>query len=112
MYVFSLNDYSCNFNNCRCRYHAHSSIDRNSQINNVGDITKCLQDISALCQALESLEVLNLTNNTMENDIVESPMLENIRILVLNNCGVTWELVYTHSCHFEAFLISANHIKS
>jgi tubulin-specific chaperone E len=46
----------------------------------------------------------------MENDVTESPMLENIRILVLNNCGVTWELVYT--CHFEAFLISADHIKS
>ena len=48
----------------------------------------------------------------MENDIIESPVLYNIRILVLNNCGVTWELVYTHSCHFEAFLLSANHIKS
>jgi tubulin-specific chaperone E len=52
------------------------------------------QDIFSLCQALASLEVLNLTNNTMENDVVETPMLENIRILVLNNCGVTWELVY------------------
>jgi hypothetical protein len=29
----------------------------------------------------------------MENDFIESPMFENIRILVLNNCGVTWELV-------------------
>jgi len=58
-----------------------------------GNLFSQWHDISALCQALESLEVLNLTNNTMENDIVESPMLENIRILVLNNCGVTWELV-------------------
>ena len=51
------------------------------------------QDISSLCQALASLEVLNLTNNTMENDVIETPMLKNIRILVLNNCSVTWELV-------------------
>jgi hypothetical protein len=47
----------------------------------------------------------------MENDVIESPMLENIRILVLNNCGVTWELVYTHCCHFEALLVGVNHIK-
>lgn len=52
------------------------------------------QDISSLCQALSSLEVLDLTNNTMENDIIESLSLKNIRVLVLNNCGVTWELVY------------------
>lgn len=51
------------------------------------------QDIFSLCQALPSLEVLDLTNNTMENDFVESPLLKNIRVLVLNNCGVTWELV-------------------
>ncbi|CAL5097485.1 unnamed protein product [Urochloa decumbens] len=58
-----------------------------------GNLFSQWQDISALCQALASLEVINLTNNTMENDVTESPMLENIRILVLNNCGVTWELV-------------------
>ncbi|KAG2623985.1 hypothetical protein PVAP13_3KG094800 [Panicum virgatum] len=58
-----------------------------------GNLFSQWQDISTLCQTLESLEVLNLTNNTMENDIIESPMLYNIRILVLNNCGVTWELV-------------------
>ncbi|OEL16397.1 Tubulin-folding cofactor E [Dichanthelium oligosanthes] len=57
-----------------------------------GNLFSQWQDVSALCQALVSLEVLNLTNNTMENDVIESPMLENIRILVLNNCGVTWEL--------------------
>ncbi|TVU18414.1 hypothetical protein EJB05_34510, partial [Eragrostis curvula] len=58
-----------------------------------GNLFSQWQDISSLCQALPSLEVLNLTNNTMENDVIESPMLENIRILVLNNCGVTWELI-------------------
>ncbi|KAK3137774.1 hypothetical protein QOZ80_5BG0457050 [Eleusine coracana subsp. coracana] len=58
-----------------------------------GNLLSQWQDISCLCQALPSLEVLNLTNNTMENDVTESPMLKNIRILVLNNCGVTWELV-------------------
>ncbi|KAL6619619.1 hypothetical protein ACP70R_034758 [Stipagrostis hirtigluma subsp. patula] len=67
-------------------------------------------DISSLCQALASLEVLNLTNNTMENDVIESPMLENIRILVLNNCSVTWELIekikVSFACLSELHLMS------
>lgn len=58
-----------------------------------GNLFSLWQDISSLCQALASLEVLNLANNAMENDAIESPRLENLRILVLNNCGVTWELV-------------------
>ncbi|XP_066325083.1 tubulin-folding cofactor E-like [Miscanthus floridulus] len=75
-----------------------------------GNLFSQWQDISSLCQALASLEVLNLTNNTMENDVVETPMLENIRILVLNNCGVTWELVekikVSLSCISELHLMS------
>ena len=63
------------------------------------------QDISSLCQALASLEVLNLTNNTMENDVIETPMLKNIRILVLNNCGVTWELVYPIAVTLKLLLL-------
>ncbi|CAL4910786.1 unnamed protein product [Urochloa decumbens] len=75
-----------------------------------GNLFSQWQDISALCQALASLEVLNLTNNTMENDVTESPMLENIHILVLNNCGVTWELVekikVSFTCLNELHLMS------
>uniref|UniRef100_A0A0A9D661 CAP-Gly domain-containing protein n=1 Tax=Arundo donax TaxID=35708 RepID=A0A0A9D661_ARUDO len=75
-----------------------------------GNLLSQWQDISSLCEALASLEVLNLTNNTMENDVVESPMLENIRILVLNNCGVTWELVekikLSFACISELHLMS------
>jgi hypothetical protein len=63
------------------------------------------QVISSLCQALASLEVLNFTNNTMENDVVETPMLENIRIIVLNNCGVTWELVYPIAVTLKLLLL-------
>ncbi|XP_025807024.1 tubulin-folding cofactor E [Panicum hallii] len=75
-----------------------------------GNLFSQWQDISALCQALASVEVLNLTNNIMENDVTESPMLENIRILVLNNCGVTWELVekfkVSFTCLNELHLMS------
>ncbi|CAD6251729.1 unnamed protein product [Miscanthus lutarioriparius] len=75
-----------------------------------GNLFSQWQDISSLCQALASLEVLNLTNNTMENDVIETPMLKNIRILVLNNCSVTWELVekikVSFSCISELHLMS------
>jgi low affinity Fe/Cu permease len=41
----------------------------------------------------------------MENDVVETPMLENIQILVLNNCGVTWELVYQTAVTLKLLLL-------
>ncbi|VAH12216.1 unnamed protein product [Triticum turgidum subsp. durum] len=63
------------------------------QLDLTGNLISQWQDIFSLCQALPSLEVLDLTNNTMENDFVESILLKNIRVLVLNNCGVTWELI-------------------
>ncbi|CAD6333663.1 unnamed protein product [Miscanthus lutarioriparius] len=75
-----------------------------------GNLFSQWQVISSLCQALASLEVLNLTNNTMENDVAETPMLENIQLLVLNNCGVTWELIekikVSFSCISELHLMS------
>ncbi|KAJ0977230.1 hypothetical protein J5N97_012704 [Dioscorea zingiberensis] len=60
-----------------------------------GNLISKWQDIASLCKALPALEVLNLTSNFMEDDtdIAEFPSLNNIRVLVLNNCGVTWEQV-------------------
>lgn len=71
----------------------HDLVPNLRQLDLTGNLLSQWQDIFSLCQALASLEVLDLTNNTMENDVVESPLLKNIRVLVLNNCGVTWELV-------------------
>lgn len=55
----------------------------------------CMQDITSICKALPALEVLNLTRNFLEDDIdvAELSLLDRIRVLVLNNCGVTWEQV-------------------
>jgi Leucine-rich repeat (LRR) protein len=79
------------------------------QLDLTGNLFSQWQDIFSLCQALPSLEVLDLTNNIMENDTVESSLLKNIRVLVLNNCGVTWELVekikVPFSCLKELHLI-------
>lgn len=64
----------------------------------IGDLTEAifLQDINTIVEALPALEVLNLTNNLMEHDLTELPSLKRIRILVLNNCSITWKEVISN----------------
>ncbi|KAG8084629.1 hypothetical protein GUJ93_ZPchr0010g8990 [Zizania palustris] len=75
-----------------------------------GNLLSQWQDIFFLCEVLASLEVIDLTNNTMENDFTKSSFLKNIHVLVLNYCGVTWELVekikVSFSCLIELHLMS------
>lgn len=52
-----------------------------------------LQTIDVLCEAVPALEVLNLTDNLMEHEFSELPSLKHIRVLVLNYCGITWDVV-------------------
>jgi hypothetical protein len=51
----------------------------------------------------------------MENDFTDSSSVKNIRVLVLNYCGVTWELVekikVSFSCLSELHLMT-NRIKA
>ncbi|KAF8411905.1 hypothetical protein HHK36_004463 [Tetracentron sinense] len=58
-----------------------------------GNLISEWQDVGAICQELPDLAVLNLTNNSMANDITGLPLLKNIRILVLNNTGLKWTQV-------------------
>ncbi|ERM99679.1 tubulin-folding cofactor E [Amborella trichopoda] len=51
------------------------------------------QDVCAICEQLPVLEVLNLSNNQMSHNALAMPLLKSIRILVLNNCGITWKQV-------------------
>lgn len=48
------------------------------------------QDVGSICEQLENLAVLNLSNNYLAPDIAQLPPLKNIHILVLNNCGMSW----------------------
>uniref|UniRef100_A0A0E0PGE5 CAP-Gly domain-containing protein n=1 Tax=Oryza rufipogon TaxID=4529 RepID=A0A0E0PGE5_ORYRU len=85
------------------------------QLDLTGNLLSQWQDIFSLCEALASLEILDLTNNTMENDFTDSSSVKNIRVLVLNYCGVTWELVekikVSFSCLSELHLMT-NRIKA
>ncbi|KAK8956744.1 hypothetical protein KSP39_PZI000251 [Platanthera zijinensis] len=58
-----------------------------------GNLLSRWQDINSLCEALPALEILNLTNNLLEINVPELSSLKSIRILVLNNCGVSWKQV-------------------
>ncbi|EHA8589737.1 Tubulin-folding cofactor E [Cocos nucifera] len=63
------------------------------EIDLTGNLLSKWQDIGSLCDALPALGVLNLTNNFMEHDVEELPLLKQIHTLVLNNCGMTWKEV-------------------
>ncbi|KAH0457588.1 hypothetical protein IEQ34_012903 [Dendrobium chrysotoxum] len=90
-------------NSASMPYFGVGSVNPSQEIRNVvpnlkeldltGNLLSSWQDINSLCEALPSLEILNLTNNLLEADVPELPSFSSIRILVLNNCGVTWKQV-------------------
>lgn len=51
------------------------------------------QEIGALCEQLPALTTLNLSCNSLESEVTSLPLLKNIRVLVLNNSGVSWTQV-------------------
>ncbi|KAI3990866.1 hypothetical protein MKX01_026050 [Papaver californicum] len=77
-----------------------SSVGSKGQINAVvpylkeldltGNLLSEWKDVGAICEELKVLEDLSLTHNYMAHGINQLPVLENIRILVLNNCCLTW----------------------
>nr|GMD21613.1 tubulin-folding cofactor E [Ipomoea batatas] len=50
-------------------------------------------DVGIICKELPGLAVLNLSHNIMAHDISGMPLLNNIRILVLNHTGISWKHV-------------------
>ncbi|KAJ4843912.1 hypothetical protein Tsubulata_034439 [Turnera subulata] len=51
------------------------------------------KDVGIICEQLPALAALNLSHNLMSHDITSLPELKSIRILVLNNTGLTWTQV-------------------
>nr|GMD26169.1 tubulin-folding cofactor E [Ipomoea batatas] len=50
-------------------------------------------DVGIICKELPGLAVLNISHNIMAHDISGMPLLNNIRILVLNHTGISWKHV-------------------
>ncbi|VFQ71513.1 unnamed protein product [Cuscuta campestris] len=51
------------------------------------------KDVGAICKALPALVALDLSHNIMAHDINGMPLLNNIRVLVLNYTGISWRHV-------------------
>ncbi|CAN8235531.1 unnamed protein product [Cochlearia groenlandica] len=58
-----------------------------------GNLISSWEEIGVLCEQLPSLTTLNLSCNSLSSEVISLPQLKNIRVLVLNNCGLTWTQV-------------------
>lgn len=60
------------------------------QLDLTGNLLSDWKDISIMCDQLQALVALILSNNSLSHDILEPLQLKHIPILVLNNTGITW----------------------
>ncbi|KAF7852343.1 hypothetical protein BT93_L0899 [Corymbia citriodora subsp. variegata] len=58
-----------------------------------GNLLSEWKDIGMLCETLPTLTVLNLSNNSMRKSATGVLKLYHLRVLVLNNTGISWEQV-------------------
>ncbi|XP_010427979.1 PREDICTED: tubulin-folding cofactor E-like [Camelina sativa] len=58
-----------------------------------GNLISDWEEIGALCEQLPALTTLNLSSNSLSSEVTSLPQLNNIRVLVLNNSGVSWNQV-------------------
>ncbi|KAF3790190.1 Tubulin-folding cofactor E [Nymphaea thermarum] len=71
----------------------HGVIPNLKNLDLTGNLLSQWKDVNSICEELPALEVLDLTNNRMSHDVSGISSIRNIRILVLNNCGITWKQV-------------------
>ncbi|KAG2253913.1 hypothetical protein Bca52824_084049 [Brassica carinata] len=55
-----------------------------------GNLISDWEEICALCEKLPALTTLNLSYNSLSSEVNSLPQLKNIRVLVLNNTGLSW----------------------
>ncbi|XP_038876773.1 tubulin-folding cofactor E [Benincasa hispida] len=60
------------------------------QLDLTGNLLSDWKDISIICDQLQALVALILSNNSLSHDISGPLQLKHIRILVLNSTGITW----------------------
>ncbi|PIA44248.1 hypothetical protein AQUCO_01700091v1 [Aquilegia coerulea] len=76
--------------------HQISSIVPNlKELDLTGNLLSEWTDVGSIFEQLESLAVLNLSNNHLSCKIPQLPSPKNIRVLVLNNCGINWTQIET-----------------
>ncbi|MCD7455784.1 hypothetical protein HAX54_029638 [Datura stramonium] len=58
-----------------------------------GNLLSDWREIAAICKELPALVTLNLSYNIMSHDISGMPLLNHIKVVVLNHTGICWKLV-------------------
>uniref|UniRef100_A0A0A0M333 Uncharacterized protein n=1 Tax=Cucumis sativus TaxID=3659 RepID=A0A0A0M333_CUCSA len=66
------------------------SISDLKQLDLTGNLLSDWKDISIICDQLQALVAIILSNNLLSCEISGPLQLKHIRILVLNNTGITW----------------------
>ncbi|CAH9051348.1 unnamed protein product [Cuscuta europaea] len=72
-------------------HHITTTIPNVKELVLTGNLLSEWEDVGVICTALNALEVLNLSRNIMSHDICGMPMLNAIRVLVLNHTGISWK---------------------
>nr|GLL32626.1 tubulin-folding cofactor E [Ipomoea trifida] len=73
--------------------HISTTIPNLKELDLTGNLLSEWEDVGIICKELPGLAVLNLSHNIMAHDISGMPLLNNIRILVLNHTGISWKHV-------------------
>ncbi|CAH9122536.1 unnamed protein product [Cuscuta epithymum] len=74
-------------------HHITTTIPNVKELVLTGNLLSEWEDVGVICTTLHALEVLNLSRNIMSHDICGMPMLNAIRVLVLNHTGIGWKHV-------------------
>ncbi|XP_019155293.1 PREDICTED: tubulin-folding cofactor E, partial [Ipomoea nil] len=73
--------------------HISTTIPNLKELDLTGNLLSEWEEVGIICKELPGLAALNLSHNIMAHDISGMPLLNNIRILVLNHTGISWKHV-------------------
>ncbi|KAF3616865.1 Tubulin-folding cofactor E [Capsicum annuum] len=73
--------------------HINTTIPRLKELDLTGNLLFDWREIAAICKDLPALVTLNLSYNIMSHDISGMPLLNHIKVVVLNHTGICWKQV-------------------
>ncbi|CAI9117145.1 OLC1v1018487C1 [Oldenlandia corymbosa var. corymbosa] len=91
-----------------------STLPNLKELDLMGNLLSDWKDVGIICKELAVLEVLNLSYNLMSHDVTGFPKLNNIRVLVLNFTGISWnqvEALKESIPHLEELHLMGNHLQ-
>lgn len=73
--------------------HMNTTIPILKELDLTGNLLSYWREIAAICKELPALVTLNLSYNIMSHDISGMPLLNHIKVVVLNHTGICWKQV-------------------